>query len=229
MNLSHKTSVIAVGLSLFSGSANAAKFNSACSDLSACIKAVSALTGDTYIYNEKDLKGQSFISSQDVELTPENATTLLSTYLKESALTRVPNGNKMYVIYRENDAKGMALPVFYASQTDTPSIPDNWDMVTLKYKASHPESVKHLENIIRTYANMGARIYGVEQSGYLIITDNARNVKNLISFMRENDVKVSPALQKKWDEYEKESRKARLEHPEKFEHPKPAPAPAEKK
>ena len=189
-------------VTLFIGTAaNAKTFSSACPDIVACIKSVSALTGEQYLIDVSELKlAQKAEILPDVELTAENANLFLTSLLHSAALSRVPNGNKTFLIQRENDAKGGPVPSYHASLTETPQIPDNWDISTLRYKATHPESVKQMENIVRTYQSMGARIYGVEHSGYLIVTDTAKSLKTALTLARENDVAISPALQKRWDE-----------------------------
>ncbi|NDG85200.1 MAG: type II secretion system protein GspD [Proteobacteria bacterium] len=49
-------------------------------------------------------------------------------------------------------------------------------------------SAKELENVIRTYANMGARIYGFEQTNTLIITDTGSNIDKIAKMIQFLDV-----------------------------------------
>lgn len=151
-------------------------------------------------------------SSANLELTAENADLLLTSYLRLNQQTRVPAGQKgTYLILRDNEAKGSAVPSFQASMTQDPALPNNWDMVRLEYKMSHPESVKLLENLIRTYVDMGARIFGVEASGILVITTHSLEIKNVLNLIRMNDVKIDPAILKAGkaaDERRESARKA---------------------
>jgi type II secretory pathway component GspD/PulD (secretin) len=191
--------VIAAALS-FGPAAFAKNFNEACPDLKTCLESVSAITGDHYLMLDQELKMPKGFATANVEFTKENADFLLTNYLSMGQLARVPTGPQYYVVARMNDAKGMSTPKFHGNMTEDGNLPNTNDLITYIYQASHPESVKIGENVIRTYANMGARIYGVEHSGQLIITDVTSNIRALLPILRGIDVAVPPATLKKIEE-----------------------------
>ena len=197
-------------LALFGQSlAQAKDFTKTCVDLKSCVQAVSELTGDQYFFDTKESLQTSgtLQTAKPVEMTAENADYLLSLFLFNNRVNRVPSGPKSYLIMRDNDAKGENLPRYTATfEKDPEDFPVNWFLVTVTYRAKHAESVKYMENIVRTYANMGSRIYGAEQTGTLLITTYAMEMPHLLKIMRDYDVAISPALIQKW-KVEAESRR----------------------
>jgi hypothetical protein len=183
-----------ISLSVFSPrNAQAKSFHDACPDLQACMQAVSALTHDHYIYSDVDVKVGKPQTTDNLELTASNANLLFTTFLHMNYLSRVPVDAQTFRIMRENDAKGAAVPRFQASAIEDAKLPETADMVNLTYTATHPEAVKSMENTIRTFTNMGARIYGDTASGTLMITSNANEIAGLIPMMRKLDVKIEKA------------------------------------
>jgi hypothetical protein len=177
-------------------------FAEMCPNINTCIKVVSQLTQETYLSSKENLKCE-YSATDNLELNAENADLLLSGILNQCGLSRVPFGApKMYRIERTNEAKGMNVPSYPCSYDVAPNIPNTWDIVRMEYKMAHPESVKHLENLVRTYANMGARIYGYEADGTLVITETGIALKELYAFIKARDVKISETQLKQWSDYE---------------------------
>jgi general secretion pathway protein D len=83
---------------------------------------------------------------------------------------------------RQNDAKGKNVRVYSSSKA-----PNTDALVTKIFKIKYI-SAKELENVIRTYANMGARIYGFEQTNTLIITDTGSNIDKIAKMIQFLDV-----------------------------------------
>jgi hypothetical protein len=203
----HSVLLILASTPLFGSAAHAKTFVTACPDLPTCLESVSGLTGDHYMMLDQETKMPKSFATSNVELTKENADFLLTSYLSMGQLARVMTAPKYYTIARLNDAKGMSTPKITGSSTEDGNLPNTDDLITYIYKASHPESVKYSENVIRTYANMGARIYGVEQTGQLIITDLTSNIRALLPILRSLDVAISPATLKKFEERAAQNRK----------------------
>ena len=185
-------------LAPFNLSTFAENFSTQCPDIQTCVKAVSELTGDKYIFDAESIKGKGNATA-NLELNRENAVNLFSNLLHMNGYSRVPTGEPdTFRIMRENDAKGTAVPSFTSTLTQPPKLPNNWDIVRLEYKMTHPEGVRHLENVMRTYAPMGARIYGDELNGTILISASALELKGLYPMLQSNDQKVSAEVLKRW-------------------------------
>ena len=183
---------------LFSVTAvRAENFGAACPDIASCIKVVSKITGEKYIYDVREIGGKGN-ATDNIELTKENADNLFSNLLNMNGLTRVPTGEKdTFRIMKVNEAKGSAIPSFEASYDHEPNLPNTWDIVRMEYKMMYPETVRPLENVIRTFANMGARIYGNDINGTLVIADTSMGLKGLYPLLRSNDKKMPEGHAKK--------------------------------
>lgn len=199
--------VLAITLLIALRQAGAASFNDKCGTLAACVKSVSELTGQKYIYDKKDLEMKS-AASPNLELKKENAEELLTFALSSESYTRVPlTEANTYAITRMRDARDGPLPVFRGNSQQTPSLPDTYDLVQLNYQITHEEVLEHAARHLRSFMPANARIIPEDISRSIIITDTAKNLKRLIPLLRELDQKPSASVKARWKEREEEGRR----------------------
>ncbi len=193
--------VMGIGVGIAPASqAFAETFSKACADLPACVKAVSELTGDRYIY-DKDLKG-GVDGSPNVELTKESASRLLSLALDLNGFTRVPVGDKEFRIQRQRDARDTLLPVFEGSETAEPAWPDNFDAGSLHYVLKHPESAEEIARTLRSFMPANSRIIPSVLSGSELITASTPEMKNAFHYLRMLDRPLPPGYVPHWQREE---------------------------
>jgi general secretion pathway protein D len=142
-------------------------------------KTLGRLTGKNFIL-DKEVKGNVTIIS-NAPITVSDAWRAFLTSLDMNSLAIVPTGNFLRIM-RQNDAKGKNVRLY--SNTRAP----NTDALVTKIFKIKYISAKELENVIRTYANMGARIYGFEQTNTLIITDTGSNIDKIAKMIAFLDV-----------------------------------------
>ena len=152
-------------------------FNFPDADIMDIAKTLGKLTGKNFIL-DKEVKGRVSIISNS-PITVSDAWRAFLTSLDMNGLAIVPTG-KYLRIMRQNDAKGKNIRLYSNKRA-----PNTDALVTKIFKIKYI-SAKELENVIRTYANMGARIYGFEQTNTLIITDTGAiidKVAKMIAFL----------------------------------------------
>ncbi len=154
-------------------------FNFPDADILDIAKTLGRLTGKNFIL-DKDVKGRVSIISNSA-ITVADAWRAFLTSLDMNGLAIVPTG-KYLRIMRQNDAKGKNVRLY--SELGAP----NTDALVTKIFKIKYISAKELENVIRTYANMGARIYGYEQTNSLIITDTGSNIEKIAKMIQFLDV-----------------------------------------
>lgn len=207
-HMKRKTLALVMGSILLSHSAGAATFAEKCPDIATCAKVVGVLLGQKYLF-DADVKGKVEATS-NLELTQENAENLFTGMLNINGFSRVPSGvENTYQILRQRDARDQAIPTVSASQKETPQLPNNWDLYTLKYQATHPDSVENIARTSRSFMPANARVIPVEVSGTLLITDTAINLKKLYGIIKDLDRKPSAEMKKRWEE-EAKARRAEM-------------------
>jgi len=169
--------------------AGAPTWKEKCVDLKSCIENVSALTGEQYVF-DRDVKGEMHFTD-NLPFEKEDAELIFTTVLFQNGVARVPMKPGVYQILRINDAKGKDLPYYTCDQRNPPKLPNTYDLVTMEYKFTNPAMAKESENVIRTYSDMGARIYGVESNGTLIIVEVAKNLNKIYRMLVSLDIKPS--------------------------------------
>jgi hypothetical protein len=199
-------------LGFLASPAGADSFAEKCAEVQSCAKAVSTLTGQKYVF-DGDVK-TSFHATPNVELTQENAELLFTKMLYSSGYTRLPLGPQgTYEIERQRDARDSALPVFAADERHKPELPATWDLVTMKYKATHPESIEQIARLIRSFMPASARVIPTDLSGMLVLTAAGPELARIYDTIRENDQKPTAEMLKEWKEArEQRQAQAKKEH-----------------
>ena len=178
---------------LTASAAFAATWKDKCPDMKACVNNYSELSGQQYIF-DKDHSNLNTQMSENLPFVKEDAELIFTNILYENGMSRVPVKQNVYSIMRLNDAKGKDVPLIACSREKAPVLPNTYDLVTLAYQFTNQENVREAENVIRTYADMGARIYGVEGNGQLLLTDVAKHMSKLYQILVSLDVKPSPEV-----------------------------------
>ena len=185
--------------------AQADPFTDRCPDIQACAKVVGELLGQKYIF-DTEVKG-SVVTGGTVEFTRDNAELLFTNMLHLNGYSRVPMGAPLtYQILKERDARDTNVPSFSADAKRPPQLPNTWDIVNLKYKATHAESVEMIARVLRSFLPATARIIPSDLSGMLIITAAAPDAKKAYELIVENDQAPSAALKKRWEDQDKVQR-----------------------
>ena len=154
-------------------------FNFPDADIMDIAKTLGKLTGKNFIL-DKEVKGRVSIISNS-PITVSDAWRAFLTSLDMNGLAIVPTGQFLRIM-RQNDAKGKNVRLYSGTRA-----PNTDALVTKIFKIKYI-SAKELENVIRTYANMGARIYGFEQTNTLIITDTGSNIEKIARMIAFLDV-----------------------------------------
>jgi hypothetical protein len=189
---------------LGSAPAHAETFEKACPDIVACARAVSALTGDKYLFDQ-EARGR-MAATGNLELTQANATVLFTTLLDRNGYTRVPLAKEAntFMIATQRDARDELLPLLKASATLDPEIPDNYDWYQLKYQATHPDAVETIAKIARSFMPANSRVIPADLSGQLLVTASAQELKNVLRLFRDLDKKPTAEMKARWEQRRKE-------------------------
>ncbi len=177
-------------------------FADRCPDIPACAKVVGDLLGQKYIF-DSDVKGK-VVTAGAVELNKDTAELLFTHMLHLNGYSRVPMGAPLtFQILKEREARDTSVPSYSGDAKSPPQLPNTWDTVNLKYKATNPESVDAIAATVRNFLPSGARVVPAELSGMLIVTAPAPDAKKAYELIVENDQKPSAALKKRWEEQDK--------------------------
>jgi len=202
-------SLILLGVSLlllvFSIPTEAASVAESCKELRVCVEEVSKLTGDQYIYRDKEFKGNIGASS-NFELNAGNASFVLSKILYLNGYTRIPLPLKnTYSIVKLRDGKEMNVPIINASKSNVPDFPDHFDIYILNYRAEHKEVMNDVMRSMRLFISRDARISIAHDNSTISVVDTVQNLKKLYSFFVDQDTKPSKR-------YRKNKRKRKMEN-----------------
>jgi type II secretory pathway component GspD/PulD (secretin) len=182
--------LIAASILTFAVVAQADTFESKCPDIAPCARVVGELLNQKYVF-DNDVKGQ-FHATQNLELTKENAELLFTNMLAAEGYSRVPLGQPgLYQIVRQRDARDGPLPLVEATKAQAPDLPQNWDLMTMRYRATNPEMVEHIARTSRSFMPAASRIIPVEMGGTLLVTDTSMNLKKLYAIIRDLDLPLT--------------------------------------
>ncbi len=142
-------------------------FNFPSADIMDIAKTLGRLTGKNFIL-DKDVKGQVTIIS-NTPITVGDAWRAFLTALDMNNYAIVPTGNYLRIM-KQTDAKTKALRMY----TDQ-GVPNSDALVTKIFKIKYINA-KELENALRPFINLSARIYSHEQTNTFMITDSSSNI-----------------------------------------------------
>jgi hypothetical protein len=180
-------------------------FNKACPDIATCAEHVAALLGQHYMM-DADVRGTAKTVG-GMDIGRDNAELLFSKMLYLNGFTRVPLGPRdTFEIRRIRDAKDSALPRFTADSRSAPAVPRTWDLVTVTYKASHPESLNLIRQLLMNVSSPTVRLMASPLAGTLTITAPAAEQVGFYETVRDNDVKLNPLAQREQERMEERSK-----------------------
>lgn len=161
-------------------------FESRCPNLASCVKSVSELLNQKYIFTG-ELKG-SVQSSQNIEINKDNAEFLLSHMLYLNGMTRVPlNQPDTYQIMPLNDARRTLLPVLRGSAASAPFFPNTWDIYELKYAVGYPKVAAKMIRVLRSILPEQSSIVFAETSHHIHVVASLPSLKKAYAILRDMD------------------------------------------
>jgi type II secretory pathway component GspD/PulD (secretin) len=195
--------LILLAIQIPSLTARAESFSEKCSEIASCATVVSQLTGQKYLF-DADVKGK-MMATPNVDINKDNAELLFTEMLNINGFSRVPTGEPgTYQIMRQRDARDAAIPTFTADEKNAPEFSRNFDLMTMRYKATHPDAVEPLARAMRSFMPANSRIIPDELGGWLLVTDTAPNLKKVYTMVKDMDRKPSAEFKRHWEEMLKE-------------------------
>ncbi len=174
---------------------------------------VSKLTGQSYVINGNIAEGRKVTVSDNTVVTKENADSFLTNILVSSELARIPTGQpNSYYIVEIKQAIQSPVPVFEASLHQTPNLPATFDVIMLKYKMVDPVAAEEFQRFLIDLIPRYGRISAYPDTGILVITDSAPNVKRLIEVLHSIDKPMSPKFKRELEQRRAERRKSQPSH-----------------
>jgi len=169
-----------------------------CSEINECIKKVSKLTNKTYIL-DKDIKG-TINTTDNFELTAENADYFLSEMLNILGYSRVPSDSADFTIINARDVRYVPTKLLTYGKDE---IPKNHDHISVTIKLKNKYLTSDLSRNFRPFMSRYGRIIDVPKTGTLIINDTGKNIHRLIGLVNQLDKKPS---EEDIEEYKKAQR-----------------------
>ncbi len=155
-------------------------FNFPKADILDIAKTMGRLTGKNFIL-DKDVRGEVSIIS-NTSITVGDAWRAFLTALDINSLTVVPSGTYLRIM-KQTDAYKKALPMYTNRET-----PPTDALVTKIFKIKHINA-KDLEQPLKSLSgNFQMKLFTLEQTNTLIVTDNASNISRLSKILEFLDI-----------------------------------------
>jgi len=181
---------------LFAGTACVTAASALPQDLEELVERVSELTGDRYVYGNLLGKKKTGFSA-NAGFDASGADRILTNVLLMHELVRVPSGELgRYYIVEAKNAIQSPIPVFEASLTREARLPDTFDIATLKYQTVDPQTAEVLQRFLVDLVPRYGRVTAFPDSGYLLITDSAPNLRRIVDILKSVDRPLSASFKK---------------------------------
>jgi Mor family transcriptional regulator len=152
------------------------------------INRASYVTGHEYYTTENlDIK----ISIVNLDINRENADAIISSLLHQNNLIRVKDEGKLYKIVSSKDLKYSVVPSVKASKKIKPELPKTHDYYLLKYSVADVEGVQDLKKVINPYLSEYGKVVSANNSGEIIIKDNAKNLAKIYRVLKDAELDSS--------------------------------------
>ena len=164
-----------------------------CADLIKCVEVVSKLTKKKYLFNPKEVSGELKTSS-NVDLDSDNADSLFTYILDLNGFARIPTVEKdTYTIVTSRDLRYQALPMINVDSANPPKIPSNYDYYLMQFKFQHFQygQMRGAANSLRPFMSRFARIIEVNETGLLVIQENATKLIQFHDLIKKFDREYS--------------------------------------
>lgn len=188
---------------LLSGCSHINKTSNSCDRLDRCIELASALTGKSYLYEERELNASTKIQSAgQLQWTKENADFMLGELLNSQGYARLALKDKnSYRLINARDIRYATMPSYNATKTSNDELPptNSSDYVQIVYQSAHgPHRIAEIARNLRPFMSRYGRVIDVN-TGLIIIADNLTNGERLLGMIRKMDVAVSKEEQRNID------------------------------
>jgi hypothetical protein len=157
-----------------------------CENVPECIELNSKLTGAKYLY-PKDLISKKNELNKEVEMTKENADSLLSEVLFQFDYLRLPTqveGTWKVIVAR--DVRYAELPVYKGSKGNIPELPKTVDYVSFMYQGVKGGDVGSIARNLRPFLSRYGRV--IDTKGQILtFNDSLGNIRNILKFLEAED------------------------------------------
>lgn len=161
-----------------------------CENVPECIELNSKLTGIKYLY-PKDLISKKNELNKEIEMTKENADSLLSEVLFQFEYLRLPTQvGGTWKIIAARDVRYAELPVYKGFKGNLPDFPKTVDFVSFIYKGVKGGDVRSLARNIRPFLSRYGRVIDTS-SQVITINDSLSNIRNIVEFLEHADRPLS--------------------------------------
>jgi len=165
----------------------AATWSESCPDLKACADVMHETLGQNYAFSPEAVDAKLHFSNH-FEIQKENAELIFTSALYDAGLSRVHLTGDAYKIVKLSEARSENLPIIKASETEAPTLPNNYDLSTLSYSFTNKAAAKYAENAIRSFVNILSRVWGSQDTGVIFVTDNNKNLARAYQILKTQDV-----------------------------------------
>ncbi|GEM_PF-3866598 len=157
-----------------------------CENVPECIELNSKLTGVKYLY-PKDLISKKSELNKEVEMTKENAESLLSEVLFQFEFARIPTQvENTWKIIAARDLRYAELPVYKGSKGKIAELPKTVDYVSFMYQGVTGGDVGSLARNLRPFLSRYGRV--IDTKGQLLtINDSLGNIRHILRFLETED------------------------------------------
>lgn len=168
--------------------------NNNCSTLAECLQVSSKLTGNSYVYQNLDLK-EPIKSVGAINWTKENADLMMGELLLIGEYARIKNAENSYTLIRAQNVRyqgGTSYKADKLSNDDLPP-PNPADYLELVYETKNGMiRASQIARNLRPFLSQHGRVIE-DNSGIVIVRDHAKNALQLLNLMRKMDVPVTKA------------------------------------
>lgn len=143
------------------------------------------------------VSGQKYISSIDLskkilainlDITKENADTIITSFLHENELARVKESENLFKIISVNEIKNTVLKSLVADKKLKPKFPRTYDYYLLKYSIADSKKIKDLAKKVEPYLSSNGALLHANIAGEIIIRDNAHNLSKIYRVLKRAEV-----------------------------------------
>lgn len=149
------------------------------------VNRASYVTGNEY-YTSENLNIK--VSIVNLDINRKNADAIISSLLHQNNLIRVKGEGKLFKIIASKDIKYSVVPSVTASKKIKPVLPKTHDYYLLKYSIADMKEMKNMREIIAPYLSAHGKVVSANNSGEILIKDNANNLAKIYRVLRNSEI-----------------------------------------
>lgn len=177
--------------------------NLSCSELKACLKNYSEISGKKYIV-AKDVKGKGFDLNVSGDMKKIDFS--LSFLLNQHGYTRIKQPeNDLTVVIPTRDIRYNPTPLINSENID--AVPKNYDYVMIKHKLKNKILGKDITRSLRPFMSRYGRIIINQTPGIITLQDTGLNIHRLLELIKDYDSELSQDEIKEIEKRQKEDRR----------------------